>query len=91
MKKKKVKPEHGAAISKMTFEEALARLEEIVNGLESGEISLEESLKLFEEGIVLSRHCNEKLKEARQKVEILVKSSTGEIIPQPFEPSDESE
>ncbi len=75
----------------MKFEEALKRLEEIVRGLESGETSLEESLKLFEEGIVLSKHCNDKLQEARQKIEMLVKSAGGEIKVEAFEPFDESE
>ncbi len=90
-KTKKEKPVISKAVSTMKFEDSLKRLEEIVRGLESGETSLEESLKLFEEGIVLSRHCNEKLKEARQKVEILVKSAGGEIKVEPFEPFDESE
>ena len=88
---KKSKSDASKKVGTMSFEAALKRLEEIVRGLESGEISLEESLKLFEEGIVLSRHCNEKLTEARQKVEILVKSSCGELKAEPFESLDESE
>lgn len=53
---------------KMTFEEAAARLEEIVGQMETGEPTLEESLKLFEEGSALSSFCYRKLSEAEQKV-----------------------
>jgi exodeoxyribonuclease VII small subunit len=52
----------------MTFEEAAARLEEIVEKMETGEPALEESLKLFEEGSALSSFCYRKLSEAEQKV-----------------------
>lgn len=53
---------------KMTFEEAAARLEEIVGRMETGETTLEESLKLFEEGSALSSLCYRKLTEAEQKI-----------------------
>lgn len=56
----------------MTFEEAISRLEDIVDSLETGSLSLDESLKKFEEGIRLSRLCNKKLLTAQQKVERLV-------------------
>lgn len=52
----------------MTFEEAITRLEEIVAQMESGELSLEESLKLFEEGSALSSFCYQKLNKAEQKI-----------------------
>ncbi|UCE74424.1 MAG: exodeoxyribonuclease VII small subunit [Methanomassiliicoccales archaeon] len=55
-----------------SFEEALTQLEEIVNSLETGKLSLDQSLKRFEEGIRLSRLCNKKLAETQQKVEKLV-------------------
>jgi exodeoxyribonuclease VII small subunit len=55
----------------MNFEESLTRLEEITSKLESQDISLEDSLKMFEEGIKLSRFCEKKLTEAEQKLEIL--------------------
>jgi exodeoxyribonuclease VII small subunit len=58
------------------FEAALARLEEIVQELEKGDLPLEQSLKLFEEGIKLSRICNSRLEEAERKVEILLKDRT---------------
>jgi exodeoxyribonuclease VII small subunit len=55
--------------------------------LEDGEIPLEDSLKLFEEGIRLSRLCNQKLEEAEKRVEILMKGKNGVIKPHPFDPS----
>jgi exodeoxyribonuclease VII small subunit len=64
------------------FESALAELETLVSNMEQGDLSLEESLKLFERGIVLTRGCQESLKEAEQKVQILL-SKSGE--PEPFE------
>ena len=72
---------------KERFEDALNKLEKIVSQLEEGNISLEESLKLFEEGIRLSRLCNQKLDEAEKKVEILLKNKEGILKPQSFEPS----
>ena len=56
----------------MDFEKRLNRLEEIVAKMETGELSLEESLKLFEEGVKLSRDCNVQLTEAEQKVKLLL-------------------
>ncbi len=67
------------------FEAAMARLEEIVNELEKGDLPLEQSLKLFEEGIKLSRICNKRLEEAERKVEILIKDKNGNIKAEPFE------
>jgi exodeoxyribonuclease VII small subunit len=63
----------GADLTKMTYEEAVRRLEEIVRRLEDEEISLEESLACFQEGITLSRHCREKLAEIEYRVEYLLK------------------
>ncbi len=71
------------------FEAALARLEEIVKELETGELPLEQSLKLFEEGIKLSRICNKRLEEAERRVEILLKDKAGNISAQPFEEPEE--
>jgi exodeoxyribonuclease VII small subunit len=59
------------------FEEALNKLEEIVRKLEGGDLSLEESLKAFEEGIRLSGLCGRKLDEAQRRVEILLKEEQG--------------
>ncbi|MGB9629479.1 MAG: exodeoxyribonuclease VII small subunit [Thermodesulfobacteriota bacterium] len=72
---------------KERFEDALKKLEKVVSKLEDGNIPLEESLKLFEEGIRLSRFCNQKLEEAEKKVEILMKNKEGMIKTQPFDPS----
>ena len=72
---------------KEKFEDALNKLEKIVSKLEEGDIPLEESLKLFEEGIRLSRFCNQKLDEAEKKVEILLKGKDGTLKAFPFDPS----
>ena len=72
-----------------SFEEALVRLEEIIRKLENGELSLEESLKLFEEGIALARHCNLKLDEAQGKVEMLLGIEDGVIRTEEFQPEEE--
>lgn len=63
------------------FETALAKLEEIAQKLEEGEIPLEDSLKAFEEGMKLSRFCEEKLSEAQKKIEILTKDGKKPIKP----------
>ena len=64
----------------LTFEAALKQLEEIVQRLERGELPLEESLKLYEEGIRLSRLCHAKLEEAEGKIELLMKDARGELV-----------
>ena len=66
------------------FEEALQKLESIVKRLEDGNLSLEESLKSFEEGVRLSRFCGSKLDEAEKRVEILLKESNGRLASKPF-------
>lgn len=70
-------------MKKEKFEEAYSRLEEIVKKLESGTLSLEESLKAFEEGVRLSRVCSERLDEAERRVEMLVDGEKG--LKRPFE------
>ena len=72
---------------KEKFEDSLNKLEKIVSRLEEGDIPLEESLKLFEEGIRLSRFCNQKLDEAEKRVEILLKGKDGVLKATPFDPS----
>ena len=66
------------------FEAAMKELEEIVKRLESGDLSLEESLKIFEEGIALSRYCFKKLEEAEKKISILINDEGG-IRQEPFQ------
>jgi exodeoxyribonuclease VII small subunit len=63
-----------------TFEAALQKLETIVQRLEKGELTLEESLSLYEEGIRLSRLCHAKLEEAEGKIEQLVKDARGDVV-----------
>ncbi len=72
------------------FEKALERLEEIVKKMESGEMTLDESLKAFEEGIELSRFCMKKLDEAERTVEKLLKEG-GDVLAVPFNVENESE
>ncbi|MDD5204432.1 MAG: exodeoxyribonuclease VII small subunit [Desulfobacterales bacterium] len=67
------------------FETAMERLESIVQSLESGDLSLDESLKVFEEGMQLVQFCTKKLDEAERKVSILMKESGGKLVQQPFE------
>ncbi len=71
-------------MAKKTFESALARLEEITEELENGGISLESSLKKFDEGVKLADYCNQKLSEAKTKVEMLI-NKNGQLERQPFE------
>ena len=59
------------------FEQAMARLEAIVGELENGDLPLDESLKIFEEGIRLSKNCLKVLEEAERKVEVLVQDKSG--------------
>lgn len=64
--------------TKNPFETKIQRLEEIVKKMEEGQLALEDSLKLFEEGVKLSRECQSELDAAEQKVEKLVNANTGE-------------
>ncbi|MFT4676617.1 MAG: exodeoxyribonuclease VII small subunit [Patiriisocius sp.] len=64
-----------AAKKSYPFESSLARLETLVEQMESGEMSLDESLKLFEEGIKLTRECQQALSEAEQKVNLLLEKN----------------
>jgi exodeoxyribonuclease VII small subunit len=66
------------------FEQQLASLEDLVESLESGELSLEESLKSFEQGIKVARDCQAALKSAEQKVEVLMRQGD-DLISQPFD------
>jgi exodeoxyribonuclease VII small subunit len=63
-----------------SFEAALSQLEQIVQKLEKGELPLEESLRLYEEGIRLSRLCHGKLEEAEGRIEVLLKDQRGEPV-----------
>ena len=63
----------------LKFEEAIADLEQVVEQLESGDLSLEDSLAAFEKGVGLVRYCNQKLSEVEKKVELLVKDKQGQL------------
>ena len=73
------------------FEESFNRLETIVRRLESEELPLDDALQMFEEGIRLSRFCNQKLEEVERKIELILADSKGQPKTQPFEQEDESE
>ena len=74
---------------KMTFEQALSRLEEIVKLMESGSAPLDKSLSLFEEGVGLVKFCTTELDTAEQKVKILQKGNDGNMTEVDFKRSDE--
>jgi exodeoxyribonuclease VII small subunit len=76
---------------KPDFERSLARLEEIVRKLESANLPLDEAMNLFEEGMQLSRDCQQQLEQAEARVEILLKKAGGEMVATPFEPEGEEE
>ncbi len=73
------------------FEEAMARLEQIVRALEAGNLSLDDSLRAFEEGTALLRHCARRLEETERRIEILMQDETGGLRPQPFRWEEEAE
>ncbi len=72
-------------MSERDFEKALERLRVIVSSLEKGDLPLEESLQLFEEGVKLSGYCSERLDKAERRVEILVKGKGGVTESVPLE------
>jgi exodeoxyribonuclease VII small subunit len=75
-------------MKKKSFEEALAKLEQITKELEEGDLSLEESLQYFDEGVKLAEQCNSRLNEAQKKIELLLKKNEG-LEPVPFDGLDE--
>ena len=77
-----------SSTKKFNLEKSLADLEDLVEELESGDLPLEKAMKKFEEGIKLTRGCQTALKEAEQKVEILLKSAGGEDL-EDFEVEDD--
>jgi exodeoxyribonuclease VII small subunit len=76
------------ATKKFNLEKALTELEELVEELESGDLPLEKAMKKFEDGIKLTRGCQAALKDAEQKVEILLQSAGGEEL-EDFEVEDD--
>ena len=67
------------------FEEALKKLEKIVEDLEKGDLSLDEALKKYQEGIELSRLCSQRLENAKKKIDVLVKNKKGEFELKPLD------
>jgi exodeoxyribonuclease VII small subunit len=78
-------------MAKLTFENAMKQLENIVHELESGNLSLDDSVKKFEEGIRLSNYCSSKLDETEKRITILMKEQNGSISEKPFAPDKEKE
>lgn len=76
------------ATKNQTFESSLKELEKIVRGLEEGDLSLEESLKLFEDGVRISRECQERLSQAERRIEVLLKDGDGNPTLQMIEKED---
>ena len=85
--------EEGAAYAVMnmenlSYEEAMERLEKIVDELENGKLSLDESVKQFEEGIQLSKYCNDIIEKAEQQISILIQKENGDIVEEKFDTND---
>ena len=71
------------------FESSLEELERIVRELEQGELTLEKSLELFEQGVKLSRDCQDRLSQAERRIEILMRDNQGRSSVRPFDPENE--
>jgi exodeoxyribonuclease VII small subunit len=66
-------------LAKFDFEKAIEKLEELIDDLESGKLGLDESIKVFEEGVELAKKCHKKLTEAETRVKQLIKNENGEF------------
>ena len=75
-------------MAKQTFESAMKGLEAIVQDLEAGDLSLDDALKKFQEGIKLSRFCSKKLDESEKKISVLLEDDEGGVHEEPFRPQD---
>ena len=78
-------------MSEIKFEKAMTRLEKIVEELERGDLDIDKSLEIFEEGIKMSRVCSKKLSEAEAKIEKLTKGKKGELVTELFPISENDE
>jgi exodeoxyribonuclease VII small subunit len=74
-------------MAEIKFEEALKKLEKIAEDLEKGDLSLDEALKKYQEGIELSRQCSQKLESAKKKIDILLKNKKGDFELKPLDES----
>ena len=77
-------------MAEQKFEKDLEKLEEIVEALETGGLSLDDAMKKFEEGVKLARRCEKALCDAEKKIEILVKNAQGEVVAEPFDEKTEN-
>lgn len=77
-------------ITKLDFETALQQLTTIVEQMEQGNLSLEQALFKFEQGVGLTRHCQQLLKQAEQKVQLVMQKDNGEIQVEPYQREDEA-
>ena len=78
-------------MSEIKFEKAMTRLENIIEELERGDLDIDKSLEIFEEGIKMSRLCSKKLNEAEAKIEKLTKDKKGELITELFPAENEND
>ena len=78
-------------MGEIKFEKAIQRLEKIVDDLEKGEMDIDKSLEIFEEGIKMSRVCSKKLNEAEAKIEKLTKNQKGELVTELFPVENEND
>jgi exodeoxyribonuclease VII small subunit len=78
-------------MGEIKFEKAIQRLETIVDDLEKGELDIDKSLEIFEEGIKMSRVCSKKLNEAEAKIEKLTRNQKGELVSELFPVEDKND
>ncbi|MDC0946956.1 exodeoxyribonuclease VII small subunit [Nitrospinaceae bacterium] len=78
-------------MGEVKFEKAIQRLEKIVDDLEKGELDIDKSLEIFEEGIKMSRVCSKKLNEAEAKIEKLTRDQKGELVSELFPAEDKND
>jgi exodeoxyribonuclease VII small subunit len=78
-------------MGELKFEKAIQRLEKIVDDLEKGELDIDKSLEIFEEGIKMSRVCSKKLNEAESKIEKLTRDQKGELVTKLFPVEDKND
>ena len=78
-------------MGELKFEKAIQRLEKIVDDLEKGELDIDKSLEIFEEGIKMSRICSKKLNEAEAKIEKLTRNQKGELFTELFPVEDNND
>jgi exodeoxyribonuclease VII small subunit len=88
--RKKAKQAPADDLDELSFEDALGRLETLVDRLEQGDLELEEALTSFEQGVALTRRCAGQLEAAERRIEILVKEGE-KLLTRPFEVIEETE